>query len=210
MIRNVIFDFVGVIADLDFKKIYNDLSFKDKISALRLFVYYKSSHYAQDVFDAYMTGNMSTSMLEYAAKTKNPRYGEILSKLLKDVEKNLIVNKRMLDLIKEIRSDGTKVYLMSNSTPETERVMEEYGVRDYFDGVILSTETGLLKPEEDIFKYAINQYGLKPHETFFVDDNLKNVFAAEDLGFKTIDCTDAEDAFHNVGHMFYSDYDRIL
>lgn len=210
MIRNVIFDFVGVIADIDKKKVMNSLSFKDKINTLRLFVYIKRNSYARGMFEAYMAGEVSTAQLDVIAKNFRSSFDGLIPKLSKAVEENLIVNEKVVKLINELRNDGIKVYMLSNSTPETEKVIENHNLRNNFDGLILSTETGLLKPDEDIFRFATLEYNIKPSETFFIDDKLENVEAADELGFKGIDCISSDDAFYQIGHRFYSNYETVI
>jgi len=91
----------------------------------------------------------------------------------------------MLDLIRELRAAGVRTSLLSNS----------WGARDgyprhlfgeLFDDVVISGEVGMRKPEERIFRFAIDRLGLAPAECAFVDDVEGNIVAAQALGFVTV------------------------
>jgi epoxide hydrolase-like predicted phosphatase len=88
----------------------------------------------------------------------------------------------MVDLVRALRGSGTRTGLLSNS----------WGVRDgyprdllaeLFDDVVISGQVGMRKPEERIFRLAVDRLGLTPEECAFVDDVEANVAAAAALGF---------------------------
>ena len=51
-----------------------------------------------------------------------------------------------------------------------------------FENVYLSHELGLRKPHPEVFKYILNQQGLKANETFFIDDSIQHVEGAIKAG----------------------------
>ena len=55
---------------------------------------------------------------------------------------------------------------------------------DFFNGIVLSSDIHILKPNEDIFKYILNKYNLKAEECLFIDDKDYNIEAAKKLNFK--------------------------
>lgn len=79
-----------------------------------------------------------------------------------------------------LRKAGLRTGLLSNS----------WGIGDYprhlfpgmFDAVVISAEVGMRKPEERIFRHAIDLLGLEPGECVFIDDLEANVTAAEAVG----------------------------
>lgn len=85
-----------------------------------------------------------------------------------------------------------KVYLLSNTNPimwdgKIKREFRKEGLEreDYFDGMVTSFEARSMKPDAEIFRYAINKLGIKPEETLFLDDSQANLDAAAALGFQT-------------------------
>ncbi len=93
--------------------------------------------------------------------------------------------------LRELRKTH-KIYLLSNTNPimwdgKIEREFRKEGLRreDYFDGMVTSFEAKSMKPDEQIFRYAIDKLGIKPEETLFLDDSQANLDAAAQLGFLT-------------------------
>jgi putative hydrolase of the HAD superfamily len=71
--------------------------------------------------------------------------------------------------------------------------MQDYGVSDYFDGVFLSQELHVEKPSDRIFQIVIQQTGISPRETLFVDDLEDNCLAAQRNGFHIFQNKDFDD-----------------
>ena len=67
---------------------------------------------------------------------------------------------------------------------------DDYPFLNKFDGLLLSGEVKLIKPEIEIYELAISRFNLTPEETVFVDDKLENIKVAENLHFKTLHLTD--------------------
>lgn len=85
-----------------------------------------------------------------------------------------------------------KVYLLSNTNPIMwrSRIAEEFAKdgrcrEDYFDGIVTSFEAHSLKPDAQIFRYAIEHLNIDPEETVFFDDSQANLDTAAALGFYT-------------------------
>lgn len=99
--------------------------------------------------------------------------------------------KDRLDLIAEL-GKRYRVFLLSNTNPihvrEITRRAAAMGV-DFpglFERMFLSSEMGLMKPDPAIYERVLQEAGLKPEETLFVDDSLDNILAAGALGIQTI------------------------
>ncbi|GAA5044222.1 putative hydrolase of the HAD superfamily [Thermocatellispora tengchongensis] len=85
----------------------------------------------------------------------------------------------MYDMLRAARAGGLRTCLVSNSWAN------EYPRDDWdeiFDAVVISGEVGMRKPEERIFRYALEQVGLPGEECVFIDDIEANIVAARALG----------------------------
>jgi 2-haloacid dehalogenase len=90
-------------------------------------------------------------------------------------------------LIYELKSLGYALYGLTNWSGETfPRVKPCFGFLQEFDGIVVSGDEKLLKPDPAIFRLMIDRYDLIPEESLFIDDNPKNVEVAKSLGFETI------------------------
>mgnify|MGYP003636161612 CR=1 FL=1 len=59
-----------------------------------------------------------------------------------------------------------------------------------FEGIVVSGDEKMIKPNEDIYLLLLERYGLKAEESIFIDDNYNNIIAANKLGFHTIHFTE--------------------
>lgn len=103
------------------------------------------------------------------------------------------LNHDTVKLIKKLRQQ-TKLCLLSNAhTDELLPLLDKYNLRDYFDELVISSETGLAKPDAEIFNHTMDKLALTADEVLFIDDNPHNVLAAEALGIKSIQFKNAGD-----------------
>lgn len=96
----------------------------------------------------------------------------------------------MRDLLKEIKQNGGKLFLLSNisigfannyaTVPEIKEVF------DMFDGLVFSGPIGITKPNVEIFEHLLNKYNLKAEESAFIDDRIDNVLGANRVGINGI------------------------
>lgn len=85
-----------------------------------------------------------------------------------------------------------KLFLLSNTdATHIEKFEHQVGqtfARDFyscFEKVYFSFEIGLRKPDENVFKYVINNHNLNVKTTLFVDDKIENTEMAKSLGLHT-------------------------
>ena len=84
-------------------------------------------------------------------------------------------------------------------TAETFKGMcDEYDFLKLFDGLLISGEEGIVKPNPTIFKLAIERFNLEPNKCIFVDDKFENVNAAKNLGFKIIHLIDPKNILYEI------------
>ena len=91
----------------------------------------------------------------------------------------------------ELRRGGTRLYALTNWSIEKFPVaLARFPFLGWFEGVLVSGEVGLVKPDPRIFRLAAEQFSLEPAATLFVDDAAANTEAAAALGFRTHRFTD--------------------
>ena len=91
--------------------------------------------------------------------------------------------KPMLEGLKEM---GLKLGIVSNTAAlyQVFDILEEYGIRDYFQDVTLSSVTGLRKPCTDIFSVALHQVRSTPEESVYVGDTVsRDIIGSKRAGF---------------------------
>ena len=97
-----------------------------------------------------------------------------------------VILDEMLELIKDLRTNGIKTSLLSNSWGGGTDGYPRHLFAGLFDDVVISGEVGMRKPEERIFQLAATRLGLSPPECVFVDDVEGNIVAAQELGFTAV------------------------
>jgi putative hydrolase of the HAD superfamily len=94
----------------------------------------------------------------------------------------------MYDLIRAVRRAGFRTCLLSNSWGADWYDRTDFP--DLFDGVVISCEVGMRKPEPEIFQHAAELIGLPPAACVFVDDVEANIVAAEAIGMTGVHHSD--------------------
>jgi 2-haloacid dehalogenase len=98
-----------------------------------------------------------------------------------------------VELLAELRATGVPLYALSNWSAETFGIARErFEFLSWFDGVLVSGEERMIKPDPAIFRLLLDRFGLDPQATFYVDDSPANVAAASELGFDAVRFTGPE------------------
>jgi len=97
-------------------------------------------------------------------------------------------NTRLIPMLKEA---GYNLYILSNFNKENfEVIYNKYEFFKYFDGLVVSAWYHLVKPQKEIFTLLIDKFEIDHEESLYIDDNIKNVEVARELGFQTIHLED--------------------
>ncbi len=99
--------------------------------------------------------------------------------------KNAGPNRSMIRYARELKKKYVLACL-SNIESGSYNYMKKRYISSLFNYSFLSYKIGLRKPDKRIYLYALKKLGVKPEETVFVDDVLKNVAAARSLGMNAI------------------------
>ena len=79
------------------------------------------------------------------------------------------------------------IYALTNWSAETfPRALELFDFLHWFDGRVVSGEEKTRKPFKEIYDIILSRFNLIPQETLFIDDNLRNIKAAESCGIISI------------------------
>jgi putative hydrolase of the HAD superfamily len=103
----------------------------------------------------------------------------------------LSVNPGVIDLLADLRSGGTPLALLSNAGPDYGSYFRHGPLGGFFAACYVSGELGLLKPHREIFRHVLDDLGVTPAETVFIDNRASNVAGARELGITGHVFTDA-------------------
>lgn len=88
----------------------------------------------------------------------------------------------MGDLIRELKSNGYRIYLLSNASRDIYEYFHRLPAADCFDGLLVSADWLLAKPQHEIYEKLYARFDLIPAECFFIDDRTDNVEVARLTG----------------------------
>jgi 2-haloacid dehalogenase len=95
-------------------------------------------------------------------------------------------------VLAELRDAGVPLYALSNWSAETFRLTRDrFPFLEWFDGLVVSGEEGVIKPDRRIFELLLERFGLVAAATLFVDDSPANVDAARAVGMDAVRFRDA-------------------
>ena len=92
-----------------------------------------------------------------------------------------------VQILRELKEKGYPLYALSNWNKELfDQTVDAFPFLNWFDGKIISSEEGMKKPDENIYRLLFERYQINPAEAIFIDDNADNIATAERLGMKGI------------------------
>lgn len=195
MIKNIVFDFGGVIVDINRENAVKRFEELGITNAEEVLDKYHQKGIFLEVEDGRISAEEFCSKLGIIAKREisfeEAKYGWL----------GFMVGVPLyrLEYLEELRKKYN-LYLLSNTNPfimswarSNEFTTLGKPLDDYFDKLYLSYQIGIVKPDQAIFDYMINDASINPEETVFVDDGSANVEMGINLGFKTMQPVNAED-----------------
>ncbi len=186
-IRNIIFDFGGVILDIDPLLTLNELK-NLGVDDLDIF---QSPIFQQDVMQKFERGILTPEVFRDKVR-------DFIGIPLCDQDIDDAWNALLLDIPKErikVLEDVKKNYpilLLCNSN-EIHYVVSlrdlqlRFGYREFdqlFTKAYFSFDLHLSKPNPEIFEFVMHQHKLIPEETLFIDDTAEHIEVASNLGFR--------------------------
>lgn len=198
-IRNIVFDLGGVLVDLDIdrcRKAFLTLGMP------------RVAELVNPYYPAEMIGQLERGDISFHEACERMRqldnrpdipderiawaYGEFLTG----------VAPWKLHALDALRRRGIRTWVLSNNNPASMEIIRRQftacgkTMDDYFDRIYLSCELHELKPSPAIFRRMIDDSGMVPCQTLFIDDGERNVATARELGFNVYMPSPGEDFSH--------------
>jgi FMN phosphatase YigB (HAD superfamily) len=191
MLPHLLFDFGGVIIDIDYDR--TPAAFR-RLSRAGSTVEYSQASQAE-LFDLLETGKISASEFRdglrqlYDLDATDEELDAAWHALLLDVPAE------RLALIGDLRRQGHQTALLSNTNALhiaeiNRRLARQYGfqngIADCLDQVFYSQEVGFRKPGEEIFHHALREMNWQPADTLFIEDSPQHIVTARRLGLRVL------------------------
>lgn len=191
MIDTIIYDLGGVLVDWSPMYVYKD--YFETEEQRTYFFEHICTHDWNEAQDAGRSIAEGTRLLvEQFPEWKQPildfygRWEEMLGGPVED----------SVELFRSLKEKGNyKFYALTNWSAETFPIaLERYEFLHWFDGRAVSGEEKTRKPFPEFYYRLINRYQINISNAVFIDDNLRNVKAAEEIGIRSIQ-------FQNAGQL---------
>lgn len=201
-IKNIIFDFGGVVMDWNpryfFKDYFNDA---EKME-------YFLKNIATDEWNIEQDRGRSLAEGTDFQVQKHPDwekeirayYDNWTTMLKSEISENVAV-------LRKLEHSNYELFGLTNWSAETfPFALENYDFfRIFKDKIVVSGTEKVIKPNPEIWNILLNRYQIKAEESIFIDDNCKNIEAAKKLGFICIHIkndTDLEKELRDLGVEF--------
>jgi 2-haloacid dehalogenase len=86
-------------------------------------------------------------------------------------------------ILAELKARGVRLLALTNWSQETFPIARQlYPFLQWFEGIVVSGEECLVKPDSRIYQRLLERYAVDPTAALYIDDSAHNVAAAEALG----------------------------
>ncbi len=195
-VKNILFDLGGVLIDLNKQACVDAFAAIGYPQAGDMLNDYVQSGIFLDLEEGRITPDDFYKAIKAEALVTEQMIDEAFFKFLEGIPQY------KMDMLLELKKKYNILMLSNTNHIMFSWLREEYfgkngnTIHDYFDKLFLSYELGVAKPDPEIFRILIEKHGVVPEETLFFDDGIRNIEAAQKLGFKTYFVKPKEDFRH--------------
>ena len=141
---------------------------------------------------AFNRGTISEDKLLTGLAARTSRQLKDCAGLLSAIRRSLVAKEETVAVLRRLHARAIPLYCLSDMpAPIFEFVRARYDFFDVFQGIVVSGQVKLMKPEREVFLHLLERFGLNAGETVFIDDHLPNIEGARNVGLHTIHFSDA-------------------
>lgn len=180
-IENIIFDFGGVLVDWNPRYLYRDY-FQNE-SEMEHFLHFICT----DAWNLEQDRGRPLAEGTRLLQDKFPEYHSLI-KLYYDKWEVMLHGDipETVSLLYQLK-EKYKIFGLTNWSAETIPIAyERFSFFRAFDGIVVSGEEKLIKPDKKLYHLLLDRYNLNAENTIFIDDNIKNIKAAKEIGLVAI------------------------
>lgn len=177
MIRSILFDWGGVLIDDPSKGFIDYCSSSLGVPSKTLeaaFHKFEVDFQTDQMNEAEMWRRVCNNLSINQPKSKS-LWTDAVNKVFKD-------KKEIYDLVEILKMNGYKIGILSNTEIPTVNYFITNNYIRFFDVTVFSCFEKCVKPQEKIYRIALERLESSPDETIFIDDKPKYVEAAKKLG----------------------------
>ena len=174
MIKNILFDMGQVLIRFDRDYFMTRLGVSGEDKSLLMREVFLSVEWVQ--MDR---GTLCEAEVETRICGRIPeRLHDAAKKLISMWDRPILEIDGMYELVAELKGKGYGIYLLSNASVRQHDYWPRIPASKFFDGKIISADERVMKPHPDFYNRALERFGLKAEECFFIDDVPANIEGA--------------------------------
>lgn len=203
-IKNIIFDFGGIFIKIDYQKtedafinlgINNFAEYYKQDFVSTLFEDLEVGHITpQQFYDSFRKITNSSPTNTRIENAWNAMIGDYMFDRLEWL--NTIKHKYKIFLFSNTNQIHYDCFVKMYDELKLRQSFSSYFIKDYYSHIL-----GLRKPNADSYNYILKKNNLTASETLFVDDTLKNIEGAKNVGMQTLhltNCMDLVEEFNKI------------
>jgi len=196
-IKNVIFDLGGVLIDWNPDKVYKSVFKNDPEKMKHFYAEICTQEWNENQDAGYPMAKATEERVALFPEYENEIrmfYGSWEDMLGDQIQGTV-------DILKELSEDPNyKVVALTNWSHETfPKAIAKFDFLQWFDGILVSGEEKTRKPFPEIYELTLSRFNIQAGESLFIDDNLRNIEAARDLGIHSIHFQNPEQLNKELG-----------
>jgi putative hydrolase of the HAD superfamily len=194
MLKTILFDFGGVIAEEGFRDGLMEIATRNRLDPGKFYRIGDELIYQS----GYLTGNAGEADYWAGLRAKTGIRGSD-GELREVILSRFIVRPNMLACVDFLRSKGFSAVMLSDQTNWLDEINRREDLFRHFDSVYNSIHTHWSKRDESTFTKICAILGVKPEESVFIDDNKRHIQRAASAGLLTIHFTSRNDFEKQLG-----------
>lgn len=101
-------------------------------------------------------------------------------------DKPLTLKSGTIVLLQKLKMLSLKLAIVSNNYSSIKAEIDNLGIFEYMDEIIISEEIGINKPDKRIMEITANKLNVSLHECIYIGDHSFDILCAHDAGMKII------------------------
>ena len=197
MIKNIIFDVGDVLLEYRWKAMMMDYGLTEK-EAIDL---------GEKIFN-----NQLWKIMDLATKTESeviaeykkqyPKEADVIEWFITHGEFMQVARQDVWEGVHTLKEKGYGIYLLSNYSENLfNKHTKGASFKNDIDGMVVSYQIHIAKPDERIYYYILDKYNLKAEECIFYDDRAENTEAAIKVGIKAVTITSKQQLMELMDEM---------
>ena len=189
--RNIVFDMGGILMDFDCDWVTEHFTDDPEIiRSIRNIFFYSSEWIRLD--GGWISEETAYELIRPRFSTEKER--EIFDLVFENWDKfNMHEKPGMKEVLELVHERGQHIYMLSNANLRVVGMYQRVVPHpEYFEGVFISAEHQVIKPQIEIYQKFLREFGLNAPDCLFIDDVLENVEGAKKAGIDAWQLTDGK------------------